>query len=124
MNIKRRTHTYLHSFIMESSLEDKFEKLKLLKDSSPKVRKEILKECKSSLLCCLCECALNILKGNVPLKKAQKSRLARFKHKLRKLASKKTRVKIKKRIVQSGGFIGALLTPIVSFLGSLLSNKI
>lgn len=109
---------------MTAPLKEKFEKLRLLKESSPKVRKRILKDCNTSLLYCLCECALNVLKGVVPLEKAQKKRLGRFKHKLRKLASKKTRVKIKKRIVQTGGFIGALLTPVLSFLGTLLSNKL
>ena len=124
MNIKSSQTLISHSLKMSAPIEEKFEKLRLLKESSPKVRKQILKDCNSSLLCCLCECALNILKGAVPLKEGQKKRLARFKHKLRKLASKKTRRKIKKRIVQTGGFIGALLTPVLSFLGTLLSNKI
>lgn len=124
MNIRSCNRSNVHSLKMSSPLEEKFEKLRLLKESSPKVRKRILKDCNTSLLYCLCECALNVLKGTVPLEKAQKKRLGRFKHKLRKLASKKTRVKIKKRIVQTGGFIGALLTPVLSFLGTLLSNKI
>ena len=124
MNIRSCILANVHSLKMSSPLEEKFEKLRLLKESSPKVRKRILKDCNSSLLYCLCECALNVLKGTVPLEKAQKKRLGRFKHKLRKLASKKTRVKIKKRLVQTGGFIGALLTPVLSFLGTLLSNKI
>ena len=124
MNINSNTAIISHSFKMTAPIEEKFEKLRLLKEASPKVRKQILKDCNSSLLCCICECAINILKGTVPLKEAQKKRLARFKHKLRKLASKKPRRKIKKRIVQTGGFIGALLTPVLSFLGTLLSNKI
>ena len=109
---------------MSTRLMKNFVELKLLKEASPKMRKKIMKNCKQTLLCCLCECALNVLKGNVPLKKAQKTRLSRFKQKLRKLTSKKTRQKIKRQIVQSGGFIGALLTPVLSFLGTLLSNKI
>ena len=109
---------------MSSRLLKNLENLKLIKEASPNVRKHILKECKKNILCCICECALNILKGNVPLKKSQKSKLGRFKHKLRKLASKKTHSKVKRRIIQSGGFIGALLTPVLSFLGTLLSNKI
>jgi hypothetical protein len=109
---------------MTARIKENFFKLKLLNDATPKMRKKILKDCKRNLLCCICECALNVLKGNVPLKKSQKSKLARFKERLRKLASKKTRAKIKKRIVQSGGFIGALLTPVLSFLGTLLSSKI
>jgi|ERR1700733_1125585 len=109
---------------MSSRLLKNLQHLKLIKEAPPIARKHILKECKKNILCCICECALNILKGNVPLKKSQKSKLARFKQKLRKLASKKTRSKVKKRIIQSGGFIGALLTPVLSFLGTLLSNKI
>src|ERR1043165_8545383 len=93
---------------MSTRLMKNFGELKLLKEASPQMRKKILLNCKKTLLCCLCECALNVLKGNVPLKKSQKSKLSRFKHKLRKLTSKKTRERIKKRIVQSCGFISAL----------------
>ena len=121
-----RTRFVSTSFVAEMSARiiENYERMRLLKRAKPEMRKEILKNCKKSFLCCLCECALNVLKGSVPLKKYQKSRLARFKEKLRSLASKKTSVKIKKRIVQTGGFIGALLTPVLSFLGTLLSNKI
>ena len=109
---------------MSARITKNFEQMRLLKKASPKMREKILKNCKRALLCCLCECALNVLKGHVPLKKSQKTRLARFKQKLRQLASKKTRVKVKKQIVQTGGFIGALLTPVLQFLGTLLSSKI
>src|ERR1043165_3033264 len=109
---------------MSTRIMKNFAQLKLLKAASPEMRKKIMEKCKKTLMCCLCECALNVLKGNVPLKKSQKSRLSRFKQKLRKLTSKKTRQNVKRRIVQTGGFLGALLTPVLSFLGTLLSNKI
>lgn len=88
------------------------------------MRKEILKNCNKYLLCCLCECARNVLKGNVPVTEAQKSKLGRFKKKLREFASKKTRAAVKRKLVQTGGFIGALLTPVLSFLGTLLAPKL
>lgn len=113
----------LHSVKMSSRLKKYFAKLKLLKKATSKVRKNILKNCNRNLLCCLCECAKNVLKGNVPMTKPQKCKLRRFKKKLRNLVSKKTRVTIKKKIIQSGGFIGALLTPVLSFLGSLLNTN-
>ena len=106
---------------MSSRLKKYLAKLRLLKQASTKVRKTILKNCNKNLLCCICECAKNVLKGNVPLTKPQKSKLSRFKKKLRNLVSKKTRATVKKKLVQSGGFIGALLTPVLSFLGSLLN---
>lgn len=108
---------------MSSRLKKYLVKLRLLKKSSSKVRNKILKNCNKNLLCCLCECAKNVLKGNVPLTKPQKSKLSRFKQKLRNLVSKKTRIKVKRRLVQTGGFLGALLTPVLSFLGSLLIPK-
>jgi len=68
----------------------------------------------------MCECAKNLLKGNVPLSPAQLRTLRRHKQKLRQLAVKKTSLAKKKKLVQSGGFLGALLTPIISVLGNLL----
>ncbi len=124
MNINSRIQRSSNHFLkMSSRLKKMFVKLKLLKKASAKVRKKILKNCNKTLLCCICECAKNVLKGKVPLSNPQKSRLSRFKNKLRHLASKKTLVKVKKKIVQSGGFLGALLTPVLSFLGSLLLSN-
>ena len=72
------------------------------------------------LLTCLCECSKNILKGNVPLSPGQKKNLRRHKRLLRKLTLKRTSKKIKNKILQKGGFLGALITPILSLLGGML----
>src|SRR6218665_708354 len=112
-----------HLLKISSRLKKMLVKLKLFKKASVKVRKKILKNCNKTLLCFIRECAKNVLKGKVPLSNPQKSRLSRFKKKLRHLASKKTLVKVKKKIVQSGGFLGVLLTPVLSFLGLLLLNN-
>ena len=69
---------------------------------------------------CFCECAKNILKGNVPLSRRQMSTLRRQKQNLRQLALKKVAVKKKKKILQKGGFISALLGPALSLLGSVV----
>ena len=45
--------------------------LKLLKKASAKVRKKILKNSNKTLLCCICECAQNVLKGKVPVKTSE-----------------------------------------------------
>src|SRR6218665_2129904 len=74
---------------MSKRLQKYHVQLKLLKEASAIMRKEILKNCNKYLLCCLCECAQNVLKGNVPVTEAQKTKLARFKKKLREFASKK-----------------------------------
>jgi len=94
--------------------------LRVLHKSSPKVRKTLTKKhCSPEFIKCICECAKNVLAGNVALSPEHKRRLKRHKHSLRKLALKKTPMKTKKKIVQSGGFLGALLGPIVKVLGGL-----
>jgi hypothetical protein len=72
---------------------------------------------------CFCECALNVLKGHVPLKRQQLDCLRRHKRILKKLILKKTPLKQKKKILQTGGFLGALITPVLSFLASFLGNN-
>ena len=94
--------------------------LRILHKSSPKVRKTLAKKhCSPEFIKCICECAKNVLAGNVTLSPEHKKRLKRHKESLRKLTLKKTSIKTKKRIVQSGGFLGALLGPIVKILGGL-----
>src|SRR6218665_509213 len=88
--------TLHHSIKMSSRLQKYLAVLKLLKKTSTKVRKNIMKDCNRNLLCCLCECAQNVLKGNVPLSKRQRSKLSRFRDKLWSLAPKKTRIAVKK----------------------------
>jgi hypothetical protein len=68
----------------------------------------------------MCECAKNILVGNVALSPEHKRQLKRHRRSLRKLVLKKTSMKAKKKIVQTGGFLGAILGPIVKVLGGLL----
>ena len=68
---------------------------------------------------CLCECAKNVIKGNIHLTPAQKQALASRKHSLRTLALKKTSLTTSKHILHSGGFLGGLLGPIVSVLGGV-----
>ena len=72
---------------------------------------------------CICECAQNLLRGKVPLNKKQKTALIRRKKTLRELVKRKVSLTKKKRIIHSGGFLGALLGPIVSILGGLLGGN-
>ena len=72
------------------------------------------------MICSLSECCHNVLKGNVPLTPAQKVKLRQHKHNLHKLATKKTYIKARKKNLQRGGFLGALITPILAYLASFL----
>src|ERR1700759_120858 len=94
--------------------------LHILHKSSPKVRNSLTKQhCSPEFVKCICECVKNVLVGNVKLTPEHKRRLKRHKRSLRKLVLKKTSLAQNKRIVQQGGFLGALLGPIIKVLGGL-----
>ena len=86
------------------------------------IRKHLITKADRSLVDCLCECADNILRGNVPLTKLQKEKLARNKAGLRAVTKKSFSLKKKKAILQKGGFLGSLLAPIASVVAPLLST--
>ena len=92
-----------------------------LQKTKPCIRKHIITKADGSLIDCLCECADNILRGNVPLTKLQKEKLKRNKAGLRALTKKSVSLKKKKAILQKGGFLGSLLAPIASVVAPLLS---
>jgi hypothetical protein len=54
-----------------------------LKKTTACIRKHLITKADRSLVDCLCECANNILRGNVPLTKLQKEKLKRNKVGLR-----------------------------------------
>ena len=81
---------------------------------SQKARNGVIQSADKALIDCLSECALNILHGNVPLTEEQKKKLKRHKRKLRALSFKRVPVNYKKEMLQSGGFLGALLGPLAA----------
>ena len=96
--------------------------LRRLKHSVGKKTGDFIRKCNNDLICSFSECCHNLLKGNVPLTPAVKVKLRRHKHNLRKLSTKKTSNKARKKILQLGGFPGALITPILSVLVSLFNG--
>ena len=94
--------------------------LKALASTTPAVAKEIIEEGDKDLINTLCECGYNVLKGNVPLTPSQKKRLQRHKYTLRALVGNKRKsLQYKKELLQKGGFLGALLAPLI---GTVLSG--
>ena len=92
--------------------------LEALTKCHPHVCKAILKGADKELLHCLSECAHNILKGNIRLSATEKARLAKYKQQIRKVGKKKTSLKQKHKLVQTGGLVSALLAPL---LGPLIA---
>jgi hypothetical protein len=96
--------------------------LKILFKAKPELRNALLKHADEHLVCTLCECVYNILRGNVPLKDQQKTKLAKYKTYLRSVVKKSKSWKGKRKVLQKGGnFLIPLLVPII---GSLFSKLI
>jgi hypothetical protein len=106
---------------MTRRIQKHLSELKQLCRCGPKKRKEILKKGGRNVKLCLSECALNVLKGNVPLNKKQFSKLKRHRKSLQNLSKKNITNKKSQQLVQRGGFLPLLLSPI---LGALTSAAI
>ena len=96
--------------------------LKYLAHGKPGIVRALMRDASPELVRILCECAHNTLKGNVTLNPSQKKKLHKFKKQLRTLADKKKSVKVKKRTLQTGGFLGTLLGVTVPAVASVLGN--
>lgn len=99
--------------------------LHVLANGSAKQREGILHGADRELIYCLCECALNILRGNVKLSNTQKNKLRKFKSNLRILADKKVGLANKRKLLlrQRGGWVASLIAPILGSLAGLLFKK-
>lgn len=85
-------------------------------------RDSFLRAADNKLVKCIQECVFNTLKGNVPLVRSERTRLAKHKTILRRVAAKRGDWKAKRKLlVQRGGFLPYLIGPI---LGALLSRII
>src|ERR1700729_3228422 len=105
---------------MSEAVKRQGEMLRFLCRAKPSAVKTVVKNASPQLVQTLCECCHNVLKGNVPLTAVQKRRLRRHKNTLRELTKKKLSVKRRKQILQQGGFLAALLAPVIAGMGSLL----
>jgi hypothetical protein len=109
---------------MSKKVENNAELLHALAKAKLKMCKCIIEGADKDLVDALCECALNVLYGNVPLTKEHKTRLAKHKNSLRELVSHPRQNQEKKKtILQKGGFLAALLAPLVtSVIGPILGK--
>ena len=83
-------------------------------------KRKYVKRCNRQFIDCVSECAKKVLKGNVLLTNAQISKLRPRRQDLRALSVKKTSLTKKRKIIQKGGFLSALLAPALSVLAGLL----
>ena len=109
---------------MSQRLRRNVDLLSLLARAKPHMIKAVVKAADKEAVCCLCECAKNILNGNVPLNKSHLCKLKRYKADVRQLVNKRLSVAKKKKILQKGGFLSALLAPVAANLLAPLVEKI
>ena len=108
---------------MAKRVQKHLKTLEVLESAKPKLRKGILENADSDLIRCICECCLNILSGNIELTPEEKRRLFHHKTLIRKLCSKNLPVEERRDIlIQKGGFLPALLGPIIGIVSSLLGS--
>jgi hypothetical protein len=106
----------------DAKMSKRVKQLKRLKSAKSRTRNKMLKN--TDLLRCICECALNILKDNVPLTQSQFQKLQQYKHVIKKLASKLVSDKQKVKIVQNGdGLLGKIITPALNQLNLIEEKK-
>lgn len=79
-------------------------------------RTALLSKATLGLVKCICEYALNILNGNIPLKDTEKKKLKRFAENLRKLSEKSRTWNNKKSFIirKQGEFLPQLLSPVLA----------
>jgi len=118
------TLTIPRHFIMSERMRKYLPTLKRINRLGEGAKKKLIKNCDKKLIDCFAECSKNVLKGHIPLKSTQLRKLRREKKNLRALALKKTSLKKKRTILQRGGFLGALLPPVLTVLSSLLGGLI
>jgi len=100
--------------------------LKKLSKANKKQQCIIVKTSDVDFVKCLCECAYNILKGNISINLNEKIVLSKYKNILRKLIDKKISLDQKKKclITQKGGIIPLIISPILAAIASLAVDLI
>ena len=99
--------------------------LKTLLALKPSERRILLCQGSDDLILAVCEIALNVLKGNIPLTSGQYSKLNKHKKFIKLFAKRKTGVKNKRKVLtQTGsGFLLPLLGAALPFLTSLFTGR-
>ena len=95
----------------------------LAKSRSAKRRKQIIDVARPEDISAVSECALNLLKNNIPLSDKNFKKFYKCKHNIRNLARKRTSLKKKKLIIhQKGGFLQYLIPLAIASITELVKK--
>lgn len=100
--------------------------IKSIYNVSPRNRKSMLNLVPDESVHMICETLHNMIHpdSKIKLSPKQTKTLKKFRSPIRKLTAKDGSAKTKRKIIQTGGFIGSIFPIIASVLGSLLGNII
>jgi hypothetical protein len=98
--------------------------MRSLRKASAKRRRQFIESCHPDFVDCMSECSRNLLKENVPVSAGQLKKLRRYKKLLRTIAAKRASVKTRHKLLQKGGFLPLILSPVLGLLSSLVSGAI
>ena len=101
---------------ISKTLRDNLYMIKCLDEAKEDTRRGAMRCCSRQMCDSMSEIAANLLKGNIPLTDHQFSILKRYAKDIEALSKKKTRVSKRREILQKGGFLRALLGPVMRFL--------
>ena len=97
--------------------------LEVLSKAHPNTCCYIIRGADKELIHCLCECAY-ILEGNIPLSLTEHNCLKRYKDHLRALVDTDTSDRDRKEILQTGGFLPALLAPLAASVFAPIATQV
>ena len=95
-----------------------------LNKCNTKFHRKIIRIADRNLIHLFTEILFNIDRGNIPLNSSQLKTVKKFNKAAKLILKRSTSIESKKRLLQKGGFIPALIAPIIGFLGSLIGNAI
>lgn len=104
-------------------VKENFYMLVALHEASNEVKKSAIRNASKEFLVALTEMVKNLVRGNVPLSNLEYSKLASHAQELTELSGKTTLTR-KRELLQKGGFLGALIGPLISTLGPLLGGVV
>lgn len=106
-------------------LKNNLHYLKVLSESKPAARTAILENADKELIDCICEAIDNILRGNVKIPTECEKKLRRHAKVLKQLGKKSTGIKTRRQLlVQKGGFLPAILGPLIGIASGLISGLV
>ena len=98
--------------------------LKYLHKAGPFIRDYIIQNSHKELVSCFQKIALNILHKKLKLPKSKLRNILKYRENLFTLANARKSLSLKRKSLQTGGFLSVLLSAVIPLLASLVSTAI